>query len=151
MLRLCSLLVVIFLLTIPSNAFSQTDSSTITPGNFTFIQKGNKAPFSGTLFDERATAYILIDKESREKDFTLRLQKELDKIKLDYDLKLSLKSNELDSEKKKNKELLEKKDEQIQTMTSKISGSTNLIDDILKIGGGSLGGAIIVVLLVLVL
>ncbi|MEK6901179.1 MAG: hypothetical protein AABX37_02455, partial [Nanoarchaeota archaeon] len=69
---------------------------------FTFIQKGQKAPFSGTLFNERATAYFLVDKELREKEFSLRMNKELEQLKNGYELKLSLSDNALKNETEKN-------------------------------------------------
>src|SRR3990167_1050845 len=87
-----------FLFVFSTTSISQTISSTNTPGVFTFLEKGQKAPFAGTLFDKSATAYFLIDKETREDEYTLKLNKELDRFKIDYELKLTILNNQFNNE-----------------------------------------------------
>ena len=151
MYRLYSLFFFLFLLFFPTTSISQTISSTNTPGVFTFLEKGQKAPFAGTLFDKSATAYFLIDKETREDEYTLKLNKELDRFKIDYELKLTILNNQFNNEKEKNKKILDEKGKQIENLTKKAISSTNFIDDVLKIGGGSVAGAALAILLVLIL
>jgi len=55
------LLITIFNTFIISSSYAQTITSTT--GKFTFLNKGDVAPFEGTLFDPVATAKILAQKE----------------------------------------------------------------------------------------
>ena len=60
MLRIIQI-VLISLVFVSSTTFAQTTTSTT--GKFTFLNKGDTAPFTGTLFDPVATAKIVADKK----------------------------------------------------------------------------------------
>tara|TARA_R110000751_G_scaffold289408_2_gene395655 strand:+ start:135 stop:566 length:432 start_codon:yes stop_codon:yes gene_type:complete len=53
--------------------------SAASDGQFSFIQKGNEAPFTGTLFDPEATARLLTNNKFLKEDYDLRLGFELKK------------------------------------------------------------------------
>ena len=47
---------------------------TSTSAKFTFLNKGDSAPFNGTLFSVEATAKLLADKERAEQECKLNLK-----------------------------------------------------------------------------
>ncbi len=49
-------------------------------GKFTFLGKGQCAPFEGTLFDPSATAYMTVQTERIESQCDLEIEYQLDKI-----------------------------------------------------------------------
>lgn len=57
-------------------------------GQFTFVQKGNEIPFTGTLFDPVATAKILSDYEFLKEDYELEVAYQLAVQKEEYDFEL---------------------------------------------------------------
>ena len=59
---------------ISSTSFANTTTSTI--GKFTFLKKGEKAPYEGTLFDPVAVAKVIADK---------KYQEEKCKVEIDYE------------------------------------------------------------------
>jgi hypothetical protein len=58
-------------------------------GKFTFIQQGNQAPFTGTLFDPTATAKMLANRKFLQEEYELKLGFELQKQQKQFDLDLS--------------------------------------------------------------
>ena len=52
------------------------------------LEKGQEAPFSGTLLNQSATAEILLKLNTADEKFKLRLKKELDIKEVDYNLKI---------------------------------------------------------------
>ena len=66
------LFLLLFLLTTTGNAMASD-------GSFTFIQKGNQAPFTGTLFDPTATAKIMANRKFLKEEYELKLGFELQK------------------------------------------------------------------------
>jgi len=65
-----SLIIVSFLMaSIP--AYAQTTTSTT--GRFTILDKGDKAPFDGVLYDLLGNAVVLTDKEQTDKNRKLDL------------------------------------------------------------------------------
>tara|TARA_Y100000361_G_scaffold99912_1_gene89716 strand:- start:1526 stop:1957 length:432 start_codon:yes stop_codon:yes gene_type:complete len=64
-------------------------------GSFTFVQKGARAPFTGTLFDPDATARLLANDRFKKEEYNLKLgfelQKQENRLNLQIDqLKISL-------------------------------------------------------------
>ena len=94
------LLVIILNIFIISTSFAQTITSTT--GQFTFLKKGDDAPFSGALFDPVATARILAEKEMAEKKCQAKLTYEKDLSNAQCQRKVDLLESELEIEKRKN-------------------------------------------------
>jgi hypothetical protein len=67
-------------------------------GKFTFIQQGNQAPFTGTLFDPTATAKMLANRKFLQEEYELKLGFELQKQQKQFDLDLSQIQITLDTE-----------------------------------------------------
>jgi len=64
-------------------------------GQFTFVQKGNEAPFTGTLFDPDATARLVASRKFLKEEYELKLgfelKKQQNKFQLDIEqLNISL-------------------------------------------------------------
>ena len=74
---------------------------TSTGAKFTFLNKGDVAPFAGTLFSVEATAKLLAEKERLEQECKLKLKYETDKLKAKCIRDTDLLSSELKIEKKK--------------------------------------------------
>ena len=124
----------------PLQAYSQEQTSTSTNAKFTFLDKGDKAPFDGTLFSPEATAIILNDASSSDLKCDLRVQKEkelaLAKCKKNYDLTV----NNLNSEIQKNEVRLTQKDKEIESL-KKIASKNDY--NLLWGVGGVVGGVLI--------
>jgi hypothetical protein len=58
------------------------------PGNYTQIEKGQVSPFDGYCFDITASAYIIADKETRDRWCKDKTDKYLAIQKADFDLQL---------------------------------------------------------------
>ena len=108
------LLITIFNTFIISSSYAQTITSTT--GKFTFLNKGDVAPFEGTLFDPVATAKILAQKEIDEEQCAAHLKYKTDllsaKCKRDFDLI----NSELEIESKKYKLIYGAQKEEIETL-----------------------------------
>lgn len=99
-------------------------------GKFTFIQEGNKAPFTGTLFDPTATAKIMADHKFLKKEYELKLGFELQKQQKQFDLDLSQIKITLDTEREgfqKTIEVKNKEIEQLNKIIEKKPGSNALV------------------------
>ena len=124
----------------PLQTYPQESTSTSTSAKFTFLDKGDKAPFNGTLFSPEATAIILNDANSSELKCDLKVLKEKDlvlaKCKKEYDLVV----NNLTSEVQKSKVRLIQKDEEIESLKEIASKNDyNLLWGV----GGVVGGVLI--------
>tara|TARA_R110000851_G_scaffold140730_2_gene278195 strand:- start:329 stop:778 length:450 start_codon:yes stop_codon:yes gene_type:complete len=119
------IIIPISILLISSNAIAQTTTSTT--GNFTFLNKGDTAPFNGTLFDPTAVAKILADKRFAQKDCELKIKytKDLKDAKCIRDTKL-LKS-ELEIEKNKFNLIVAAQKEEIETLRNLAKGSDSTL------------------------
>ena len=113
--------ILISLLFVCSTSFAQTTTSTT--GNFTFLSKGDSAPFDGTLFDPTAVAKILADKRfvQKECDLKIKYEKDLKDATCTRDTKL-LKS-ELEIEKNKYNLIVSAQREEIETLRNLAKGS----------------------------
>ena len=118
-------IILLSIIFVSSTAFAQTTTST--SGQFTFLEKGDIAPFKGTLFDPVATAKILAEKEMLQKDCQL-------KIKFDKDLnqaickrETDLLNSELRLEKRKFNLIVQAQHEEIETLRKLAKGSDNTL------------------------
>ena len=109
---------------------------------FTFIQQGNSAPFTGTLFSPSATAKMLARNQFLKEEYDLRLGFELQKQKKQFDLDLEQLNITLEIERQgftKTLEVKNKEIDQLNKIIAKKPGTNALIWGI--IGGFAVGVA----------
>ncbi len=82
-------------------------------GEFTFIQQGREAPFTGTLFDPSATAKMLANHKFLKEEYELKLGFELQKQEKQFDLDLTQLKITLDTERESFQKILEVKNREI--------------------------------------
>jgi hypothetical protein len=128
-------IVLISLTFISSTSYAQT--STSTTGKFTFLNKGDSAPFDGTLFNPAAVAKILTEKKMAEKQCNLRVkhQKELLDAKCNRDTELL--QSELKIEKHKNNLIVQAQREEIETLRNLAKGTDNTLWAVIGFGIGT--------------
>jgi hypothetical protein len=113
------------LLFFTSVSFAETTTSTT--GQFTLLDRGESAPFKGTLFDPVATAKIIADKKyaKKECDLLIKQQQDLLNAKCVRDTKIL--KYELEIEKKKHKLIYDAQKEEIETLRGLAKGSNNTL------------------------
>ena len=106
---------------------AQAQTTTSTSGKFTILNKGDPAPFDGTLFDPVAIAKVIADKKYAQKDCELKIkyEKNLKDAKCIRDTKL-LKS-ELEIEKNKFNLIVAAQKEEIETLRNLAKGSDSTL------------------------
>tara|TARA_Y100000593_G_scaffold87361_1_gene167692 strand:+ start:1409 stop:1846 length:438 start_codon:yes stop_codon:yes gene_type:complete len=86
---------IVFLLMFSLNAFAI--EANVPEGQFTIVEEGNPALFSGVLFNDISVAYILADKKFNEEEVQLQIgfalhkqrlkhQREINSLHLEYDI-----------------------------------------------------------------
>ena len=118
------------------------DAANASDGKFTFIQQGNQAPFTGTLFDPTATAKIMANRKFLKEEYELKLGFELQKQQKQFDLDLEQINITLNTERESFQKTLEVKNkeiEQLNKIISKKPGTNALVWGI--IGGFAVGVA----------
>lgn len=108
-----------------ATSFAQTTTSTA--GQFTFLKKGDEAPFNGTLFDPVATAKIISDKAFAERECLLNLKHEKDLLNATCEKETDLLSSALEIEKRKNNLIVNAQQEEIETLRKLAKGSDNTL------------------------
>ena len=111
-------------------------------GEFTFIQQGNEAPFTGTLFDPTATAKMLANHKFLKEEYELKWGFELQKQEKQFDLDLAQLRITLDTEREGFQKTLEVKSteiEQLNKIIAKKPGTNALLWGIM--GGFAVGVA----------
>mgnify|MGYP003979907217 FL=1 len=111
-------------------------------GEFTFIQQGNEAPFTGTLFDPTATAKMLANHKFLKEEYELKWGFELQKREKQFDLDLAQLRITLDTEREGFQKTLEVKNreiEQLNKIIAKKPGTNALLWGIM--GGFAVGVA----------
>jgi len=91
-------------------------AATSTTAKFTFLNKGEAAPFNGTLFSVEATAKLLADKEKTKHECELKIKYETDKLSAKCLRDSNLLSSELQIEKKKYNIIVVAQDEEIKRL-----------------------------------
>jgi len=94
LIKIISFFVVISLLLYPCRIAAQDDTS-IDIGNFTIVQIGEEAPFSGYLFDPLASSKILSQYKYDMAELQLQFEYERQRIELKASIDLQLKDVEL--------------------------------------------------------
>lgn len=99
---------------IPTNSYAGE-------GKFTFVPQGGVVPFQATCFDDFATATIIAERESKEREFKIEIDNVINTSKIDCDRRLELQTIMADAEKQRLLVSVESKDEQIDLLTTKLS------------------------------
>ena len=122
------------LLFFTSVSFAETTTST--SGKFTLLNKGDKAPFKGTLFDPVATAKIIdaqketyekekeaiLDAEIEKKKMTAEVEKEYEKTVAKFKVLHKVQRKELTEDKEKEiKKIIKKNYNKPEKITSELS------------------------------
>jgi len=118
-----------------SSALAQTTTST--SGKFTFLNKGDAAPFEGTLFDPEALAKIVIDKKISQKECELRTGYEKELIKVTCKKDIDLLNTELKIETKKYNLIVKAQQEEIKTLRNLAKGTDNTFWTVIGFGMGA--------------
>jgi hypothetical protein len=113
------------LLFVTSVSYAETSTSTI--GKFALVEKGESAPFKGTLFDPVATAKIIADKKYAKKECDLLIKQQDDLLNAKCIRDTNILKYELDIEKKKNKLIYDAQKEEIETLRELAKGSNNTL------------------------
>jgi hypothetical protein len=108
-----------------STSLAQTTTST--SGKFALVEKGEKAPFKGTLFDPVATAKIIADKKYQQEKCKIELDYEKAMMKAGCDRDTNYLKYELEIERKKNKLIYNAQKEEIETLRELAKGSDNTL------------------------
>ena len=114
-------LIVFLNIFICSISFAQTTTSTT--GKFTILNKGDSAPFAGTLFDPVATAKILAEKEIQRQRCKAESKYEKDLLNTICKREIDLLSSALEIEKRKNNLIVSAQEEEIETLRKLAKGS----------------------------
>jgi hypothetical protein len=113
------------LLFVTSVSYAETSTSTI--GKFALVEKGESAPFKGTLFDPVATAKIIADKKYAKKECDLLIKQQDDLLNAKCIRDTNILKYELDIEKKKNKLIYDAQKQEIETLRELAKGSNNTL------------------------
>ena len=108
---------IIFLL-VSSPALAQhTTVITSTSVSFTFLTKGEAAPFDGALFTPEATAKILEDATTADQRCTLRINKQVALVRAKCEKDLDLLANTFASEMRRAEIKITQKDKEIEQLS----------------------------------
>jgi len=123
-----------------SSAIASPPASTSTTAKFTFLNKGEAAPFNGTLFSVEATAKLLANKEKTKQECELKIKYETDKLSAKCLRDSILLSSELQIEKKKYNIIVVAQDEEIERLQKLALNSGDY--DLLWFSGGMVIGIV---------
>ena len=117
--------ILISILFFSSTSLAQTTTST--SGKFALVEKGEAAPFKGTLFDPIATAKIIADKKYQQEKCKADIDYEKSMLKASCDRDTNYLKYELQIEKDKNKLIYDAQKEEIETLRKLAKGSNNTL------------------------
>jgi len=106
---------------------SLAQTATSTTGKFTILNKGDSAPFEGTLFDPVATAKILAEKEMQEQRCKTDSKYEKDLLNAACKRETDLLNSALEIEKRKNNLIVSAQQEEIEVLRKLAKGSDNTL------------------------
>ena len=130
------LLITILNIFLVSSAYAQVATSTT--GNFTFLEKGESAPFKGMLFDPVATAKILAEKEMAQKKCEAQSKHQSDLAAAGCKRRVDLLTSELEIEKRKNNLITSAQQEEIEVLRKLAKGSNTTLWVAIGFGVGAL-------------
>jgi len=135
MLRIVQV-ILISLVFVSSTTFAQTTTSTT--GKFTFLNKGDDAPFTGTLFDPVATAKIVADKKLEKEKCDLKIKFQSSVLEANCKRTTDLLNLEIQIEKKKNKLIMDAQQEEIESLRKLAKGGDNTLWAVIGFTTGAL-------------
>jgi len=101
-------------LLIPTNSYAGE-------GKFTFVPQGGVVPFQATCFDDFATATIIAERESKEREFKIEIDNVINTTKIDCDRRIELQTITSEAERQRLLVAVESKDKQIGQLTDKLA------------------------------
>jgi hypothetical protein len=117
------------------------------PGKYSQIEKGQPSPFSGYCFDITASAYIIADKEIRDRWCTDQINKSLSIQEAEFDLKLGKLLAEYNYEKSVNEKTIESlREENMRLESTALTSPNNYW--YMFMGSGILMGVVTTILVV---
>lgn len=117
--------ILISLLFFSTTTLAQTTTST--SGKFTLLNKGDSAPFKGTLFDPVATAKIIADKKYQQEKCKVELDYEKAMMKAGCDRDTKYLKYGLEIERNKHKLIYGAQQEEIETLRKLAKGSNTTL------------------------
>ena len=111
-------------------------------GNFTFIQEGERVPFTGTLFDPTATAKIIAEYEFLKEDFQLQLSYELALQKEHYDFEIKKRDITITLQREQHEASLALLDKEVEDLRKIIAKKPSKAATGLIIAGGFVAGVL---------
>jgi len=111
-------------------------------GQFTFVQKGNVAPFTGTLFDPEATAHLIASRKFLKEEYNLKLGFELGKQKNKFELDIEQLNISLNTQQEYYDSILKTKNTEIEQLNKIIKKKPGTNALIWGIAGGFAVGVI---------
>jgi hypothetical protein len=115
--------ILISILFFSTTSIAQTTTST--SGKFALVEKGDPAPFKGTLFDPVATAKIIADKKHQQEKCKVELDYEKAMLKAGCDRDTKYLKYELGIERNKHKLIYNAQQEEIESLRKLAKGSDN--------------------------
>ena len=115
--------ILISILFFSTTSIAQTTTST--SGKFALVEKGDQAPFKGTLFDPVATAKIIADKKHQQEKCKVELDYEKAMLKAGCDRDTKYLKYELEIERNKHKLIYNAQQEEIESLRKLAKGSDN--------------------------
>jgi hypothetical protein len=115
--------ILISILFFSTTSIAQTTTST--SGKFALVEKGDQAPFKGTLFDPVATAKIIADKKHQQEKCKVELDYEKAMLKAGCDRDTKYLKYELGIERNKHKLIYNAQQEEIESLRKLAKGSDN--------------------------
>lgn len=140
--RVLAIIVSLCLITAPLPAFGQTETSSI--GQFTILQRGDRIPFDGVLYDMLGNAIVLTDREQLIKKHDLALKEQKEKSLADRNRDVSNLELRVTIQSKEFQATIKAKDEELDKTRKIAVGSGSSV--IWWAAGGFLAGAGVVVL-----
>ena len=122
--KIISIFCCILVFWLPTTAYADSpkiEAESVSPGVITELRKGQHAPFSGILFSRDAAVKMYTQLKFTEEECKLRLSKELDILKLDYETRLKLINLKLDVESEKNQKLIAVKNDRIKFLEKNLN------------------------------
>ena len=117
--------ILISILFFSTTSLAQTTTST--SGKFALVEKGEQAPFKGTLFDPVATAKIIADKKHQQEKCKVELDYEKAMLKAGCDRDTKYLKYELEIERNKHKLIYNAQQEEIESLRKLAKGSNNTL------------------------
>ncbi len=82
---------------------------------FTHLEQGEQAPFAGTLFNPQATAQLIAESQFEMSECDLRIEFEVERTQAECQLQISILQASYDSLNQRHTDLMEIKNEEIET------------------------------------